>query len=157
MSGYNYILSMSKCGGHWEWSLPGSLSFSVVLLRPTPSQRDGSAILRGHASHERYTVSNVEGREINLHRSIPRAPGIEPGAAAWQAHTLPLALLQPSLRYCNPPCDLIDRAYFKQVWAHIWCFCIHVLAVTQWYRVSQACAPPPLHCAVGGWEGRQMH
>ena len=24
------------------------------------------------------------------------APGIEPGAAAWQAHTLPLALLQPS-------------------------------------------------------------
>ena len=27
--------------------------------------------------------------------AYPRAPGIEPGAAAWQAHTLPLALLQP--------------------------------------------------------------
>ena len=90
------ILSMSKCGGHWEWSLPGSLSFSVVLLRPTPSQRDGSAILRGHVSHERYTVSNVEGRELNLHRPIPRAPGIEPRAAAQQAHVLPLVLLQPS-------------------------------------------------------------
>ena len=47
---------MSKCGGHWEWSLPGSLSFSVVLLRPTPSQWNGSAILRGHASHERYSL-----------------------------------------------------------------------------------------------------
>ena len=86
---------MSECGGHWEWSLPGSLSFSVVLLRPTPSPRDGSAILRGHTSHEGYTDSTVEGREINLHRPIPWAPGIEPGAAAWQAHTLPLALLQP--------------------------------------------------------------
>ena len=96
MSGYNYILSMCKCGEHWEWSLPGSLSSSVVRLRPTPNQRDSSAILRGHASHERYTVSNVEGREINLHRPLSRAPGIEPGAAAWQAHTLPLALLQPS-------------------------------------------------------------
>ena len=38
--------------------------------------------LRGHASHERYTVSNVEGREINLHRPIPRAQRIEPGTAA---------------------------------------------------------------------------
>ena len=39
--------------------------------------------LRGHASHERYIVSKVEGREINLHMPIPRAPpGIEPGAAA---------------------------------------------------------------------------
>ena len=86
---------MSKCGGHWEWSLPGSLSLSVVLLHPTPSQWDGSAILRGYVSRERYTVSNVEGRETNLHRRILHAPGIEPGAAAWQAHTLPLALLQP--------------------------------------------------------------
>ena len=50
--------------------------------------------LRGHASHERYTVSNVEGWEINLHMPIPCAPRIEPGAATWQTHTLPLALLQ---------------------------------------------------------------
>ena len=38
--------------------------------------------LRGHASHERYTVSNVEGREVNLHKPLPRTTGIEPGAAA---------------------------------------------------------------------------
>ena len=24
-----------------------------------------------HASHERYTVSNVEGREVNLHNPLP--------------------------------------------------------------------------------------
>ena len=52
--------------------------------------------LRGHASHERYTVSNVEGQQTNLHRSIPRAPRIEPGAAAWtgtHATTCALALV----------------------------------------------------------------
>ena len=63
---------------------------------PLQGQWDGSAILCDHASHERYTVSSVEGWEINLHRPIPRTPGIEPGAATWQVHTLPLALLQPS-------------------------------------------------------------
>ena len=31
--------------------------------------------LRGHASHERYIVSNVEGRELNLNKPIPRATG----------------------------------------------------------------------------------
>ena len=38
--------------------------------------------LRGHASHERYTVSNVEGQETNLHKPIQLAMGIKPGAAA---------------------------------------------------------------------------
>ena len=69
------VITMSKCGGHWEWSLPGSLSFSVVLLRPTPSQRDGSAILRGHASHERYTVSNVEGARNKSPQVYPARTG----------------------------------------------------------------------------------
>ena len=52
--------------------------------------------LRGHASHERYRVTTVEGRQRNLHNPLPRTTGIEPGAAAWQASTLPLALLFPS-------------------------------------------------------------
>ena len=38
--------------------------------------------LRGHASRERYTVSIVEGREINLHKPLQSTAGIEPGAAA---------------------------------------------------------------------------
>ena len=87
---------MSKCGGHWEWSLPGSLSFSVVLLRPTPSQRDGSAILRGHASHERYTISNLEGRETNLHMPIRAHRGLNPGPPRDRR-------THYHLRYCNPP------------------------------------------------------
>ena len=56
----------------------------------------------------RDTVSNVEGREINLHRPIPCAQGIEPGAATWQAHTLPLALLQPNCRQCSSGCKIAD-------------------------------------------------
>ena len=91
------------------WSLPGSLLFSVVLLRPTPSQRDGSAISCGHASHERYTVCNVEGREINLHRPITCAPGLNPGPPrdSRTCH---------QLRYCNPPlwCYINVSAYIKQ-------------------------------------------
>ena len=110
---------MSKCGAHWEWSLPGSLSFSVVLLRPTPGQRDCSAILRGHANHKRYIVSNVEGREINLHRPIPRAPGIEPGAAAWQVHTLPLVLLQPCHVIQCKICWTPFRLEFKPLVVHV--------------------------------------
>ena len=38
--------------------------------------------LCGHASHERYTVSYVEGRETNLQKPLPGAMGIEPGPAA---------------------------------------------------------------------------
>ena len=38
--------------------------------------------LRGHASHERYTVSNVEGARNKSPQAYPRAPRIEPGVAA---------------------------------------------------------------------------
>ena len=37
--------------------------------------------LRGHVSDERYTGSNVEGREIKLDRPLPSTTGNEPGAA----------------------------------------------------------------------------
>ena len=42
--------------------------------------------LRGHAA--------TRDRRFNLQKPIPRATGIEPGAAAWQGRTLPL-------RYCS--------------------------------------------------------
>ena len=131
---------MSKCGGHWEWSLPGSLSFSMVLLCPTPSQQDGSAILRGHVSHERYTVSSVEGQEINLHRPIPRTLGIEPRAAAWQARTLPLALLQPSQNRGieNNSRDFSYLTDHCRAWVARWNHPIGPIPVDAWCRYTSS-------------------
>ena len=59
--------------------------------------------LRGHASHKGYTVSNVERWEINLHKPLPCMTGIEPRAAVWQVHTLPLVavLLLSSNVHCT--------------------------------------------------------
>ena len=57
----------------------------IVLIGPFTSHSKSVRRLRhlrGHASHERYTVSDVAGREINFHRPSPRAPRIEPRAAA---------------------------------------------------------------------------
>ena len=48
--------------GHWEWSLPGSMSSSVVLLHPGQSQSDGTT-LYVPAWAMRDTVSNVEGQD----------------------------------------------------------------------------------------------
>ena len=76
-------------GGHCQGVLGGSFtSYSMPVRRLRHSGV--------RASHERCTVSNVEGREVNLHKPLPRTTGIEPGGAAWQACTLPLALLLPS-------------------------------------------------------------
>ena len=58
----------------WETlrvSLPGSLSSSVVLLRPTQSQWDGTAIYVVMRA-TRDIVSKVEGREINLRKPLPQ-------------------------------------------------------------------------------------
>ena len=50
------------------------VSYSVSVRR--------HRLLRGYASHERYTVSSVAGGEINLHKPIPRATGKKPGITA---------------------------------------------------------------------------
>ena len=50
-------------------------SFAYVPLQVSETASPFS--LHGHASHERYTVSSVEGRERNLHRPILRTPRIE--------------------------------------------------------------------------------
>ena len=81
-----YVFNIGTLRG----SLPGSLSSSVVPLRPTQCQWDGSAIyVVMRAVHEKYTVSNVKGREINLHKPLPRRAS-NPGPPAWEARTLPL-------------------------------------------------------------------
>ena len=69
--------------GHCQQEVSKELVvLSGSFMSHSKSARTASPFLLGRASHERYTVSNVEGREINLHRPIPSAPGIQPGAAA---------------------------------------------------------------------------
>ena len=51
-------------GSHSQGACPPQRFFYVPLRRLRH--------LRGHASHERYTVSNVERREINLHKVLPK-------------------------------------------------------------------------------------
>ena len=74
---YNYILDVGTLKVVTARELvvfSGSVTFHSLSMRRHRH-------LRGHASHERYTVSSVEGRQTNLHKPIPRAAGIEPGMA----------------------------------------------------------------------------
>ena len=41
------------------WLLPECFASTVVLLRPNSKSERRHRLLRGHASHERYTVPNV--------------------------------------------------------------------------------------------------
>ena len=71
--------------------------------------------LRGHASHERYTVSTVEGREINLHRPLPRVTGAELEVAARQACATMCANAPFCIHRESGPIEETRRAAYRRV------------------------------------------
>ena len=93
---WGWSLRVVTEGGHWGWSLPVSMLSPVVLLCPTQSQWDGTAIYVVIRA-TRDTQSPMLKSEKQIFTSLSQM-GTDPRPPAWQA-SAPLATVYGA--YCE--------------------------------------------------------